>query len=346
MTAFVDVREKIVGEKLDRITSWLANTIDGDTKLMDSSLLLSDGVLSEQSKLFLSIDMRFKSVDSVDIPSAHILIADSYRKELEYLIKPQSFLSEYLSDASTSDIQSKLSAISAYEYYTIVLSGQLNHGADLVDIDGAIRDIDNLLIRYATLSTIIELLDEIYDVVRYRGPDPALEVELLAEYFADKHLSTVAESFLTSDKRQLTLKESVDVLSTLLVKKEPIEDTPILEATSDTEYTNISVPEYVEFVEELKEAGVQVVPFHLSFEEKKLLPLELFLSQKSQDRIIKDIFHGHEKKYRSFITMINSAADKEVARINLETTLEMQRADRASKPARKLLEALDKRYSE
>jgi hypothetical protein len=151
---------------------------------------------------------------------------------------------------------------------------------------------------------------------------------------------------LSSEKRELTLKESVDVLSTLLVKRETTEDTPLLEATLDTEYKSITVPEYVEFVEELKEAGVQVVPFHLSLDEKKLLPLELFLSKKSQDRIIRDIFHGHEKRYRSFITTINTATDKDVALINLDTTLEMQRADRASKPARKLIEALDKRYSE
>jgi len=101
MTAFVNISEKIVGEKLDLITSWLANTIDGDTKHIDASLLLSDGVLSEQSKRFLSVDTRFSSDDSVDIPTARILIADSYQKELEYLIKPQSFLTGYLSNTNT-----------------------------------------------------------------------------------------------------------------------------------------------------------------------------------------------------------------------------------------------------
>jgi len=346
MTAFVNISEKIVGEKLDLITSWLANTIDGDTKHIDASLLLSDGVLSEQSKRFLSVDTRFSSDDSVDIPTARILIADSYQKELEYLIKPQSFLTGYLSNTNTSGLQSKLAVLSIYEYFPIILSEQLNQVAHSTNIAIAISDIDDPWISHATPSTMIGVLEEIYDVIRYRGPDPTLEVELLAEYFADKHLMTVAEAFLTSNKQELTLKESVDVLSTLLVKKDLAEDTPIPEAATDTEYTNVSVPEYVEFVEELKEAGVQVVPFHLSFEEKKLLPLELFLSQKSQDRIIRDIFHGHEKKYRSFIAMINTAKDKEVARINLDTTLEMQRADRASKPARKLSEALDKRYSE
>lgn len=342
----MDIKEKIVGEKLDRITSWLANIVDGDTKHIDPSLLLSDGVLSEQSKRFLSTDTRFTSVDSLDIPTARLLIANSYQKELEYLVKPQLFLSGYLSGTDTLDIQSKLEPLHSYEYYPIILSERLKHEPHLTDIISTIRDIDDLLISHATLSTVIELLDEIYNMIRYRGPDPALETELLADFFTDKHLTTVTEAFLTSGKRELTLKESVDVLSTLLVKKESSENTPISDATTDAEYTNVSVPEYVEFVEELKEAGVQVVPFHLSFKEKKLLPLELFLSQKSQDRIVKDIFHGHEKKYRSFIAMINTATDKEVARINLDTTLEMQRADRASKPARKLFEALDKRYSE
>lgn len=346
MNAFVDIKEKIVGEKLDRITSWLSNVIDGDTKHIPASLLLSDGVLSEQSKRFLTYDARFSSIDTIDLPTARILIADSYQKELEYLIKPQSFLSWYLSGTNTSDIRSKLSGLSSYEYYPIILSERLNHEVHLTTIANSIRDIDNVLMNHATLSTIIELLDEIYDVIRYRGPDPSIEVELLADYFADKHLLTVVEAFLSSKKRELTLKESVDVLSTLLVKRETTEDTPLLEATLDTEYKSITVPEYVEFVEELKEAGVQVVPFHLSLDEKKLLPLELFLSKKSQDRIIRDIFHGHEKRYRSFITTINTATDKDVALINLDTTLEMQRADRATKPARKLIEALDKRYSE
>lgn len=346
MTAFEDIKENIVGEKLDRISSWLANTIDGDTKSIALSLLLSDGVLSEQSKRFLSQDIRVNSVDSIDIPTARILIKDIYEKELDYLIKPQSFLSQYLSGTNTLDMRSKLSGLSAYEYYPIILSERLSYESHLTDIVSIIRGIDDLIIRHATLSTTIELLDEIYDLVRYRGPDPALEVELLAEYFADKHLTTVSGSFFRSDKRVLTLKESVDLLSGLLVKKEETVHAPVSETTTDAEYTNVSVPEYVEFVEELKEAGVQVVPFHLSIREKKLLPLELFLSQKSQDRIIRDIFHGHEKKYRSFITMMNTATDKEVARINLDTTLEMQRADRASKPARKLSEALEKRYSE
>src|SRR5688572_15023656 len=122
MTAFVDMKEKIVGEKLDRITSWLANTIDGDTKHIALSLLLSDGVLSEQSKRFLSHDARFNSVDSIDIPTARILIKDTYEKELEYLIKPHSFLCEYLSGTNTLDMRNKLSGLSAYEYYPIILS--------------------------------------------------------------------------------------------------------------------------------------------------------------------------------------------------------------------------------
>ncbi|HEY6170648.1 MAG TPA: hypothetical protein VIX80_00175 [Candidatus Kapabacteria bacterium] len=346
MTAFVDIKEKIVGEKLDRITSWLAIIVNGDTKQFTPSVLLAEGVLSEQSKRFLLADTRFTTIDNIDIPSARILVTDSYLKELEYLLKPQSFLSEYLSGTSALDIQSKVGVLHAYEYYPIIISQRLNHKTHVTDITGIIRDIDDLVMSHATLSITIELLDEIYSAIRYRGPDPALEVELLSEYFRDKHVTIVADAFLASTKRELTLKESVDVLSALLVKKEPAEQTPISETALDTEYTNVSVPEYVEFVEELKEAGVQVVPFHLSFKEKKLLPLELFLSQKSQDRIIKDIFHGHEKKYRSFIATINTATDKEVARINLDTTLEMQRADRASKPARKLSEALDKRYSE
>jgi hypothetical protein len=345
MTAFVDSKGKIVDEKLDRITSWLANTIDGDTKHIVLSILFSDGVLSEQSKRFLSSDTRFDTADTIDIPTARILLGDAYDKELEYLIRPQLFLSGYLS-GTTSEIRSKIEVLYAYEYYPIILSECLNRIADVTNIPDTIRDIDTLLISHATLSTIIELLDEIYDVIRYRGPDPTLEVEILAAYFGDKHLTSVREAFLTSEKRELTLKESVDVLSALLVKKEPTNTTPITEVTTDAEYTNIRVPEYVEFVEELKEVGVQVVPFRLSFKEKKLLPLEIFLSQKSQDRIIKDIFHGYEKKYKSFITTINTATDKEVARINLETTLEMQRADRASKPARKLYEALEQRYSE
>ncbi len=346
MSAFNEIREKIVDEKLHRITSWLANIIDGDTKHISPLLLLSDGVLSEQSKRFLSIDTRFSSVDSIDLPTARLLVRDTYQKEFEYLIKPQSFLTLYLSGTNTSDIQSKLSGLSTYEYYPIILSECLNNEAHLTDIVSVIQDIDNLLISHATLSTIIELLDEIYDAIRYRGADPALEVELLAEYFADKHLTTVAETFLTSDKRVLTLKESVDVLSTLLVKKEPLEVTSFLETTVDSEYTNVSVPEYIEFVEELKEAGVQVVPFHLSFEEKKLLPLELFLSKKTQDRIIDEIFYGHRKKYQSFIETINASNDKDVALINLDTTLELQRANKALKPARKLYEALEQRYSE
>lgn len=342
MSAFNEIREEIVGEKLDRITSWLANIIDGDTKHISPLLLLSDGVLSEQSKRFLSIDTRFSSVDSIDLPTARLLVRDTYQKEFEYLIKPQSFLTSYLS----ADIQSKLSELSTYEYYPIILSERLNNQAHLTDIVSVIQDIDNLLMSHATLSTIIELLDEIYDAIRYRGADPALEVELLAEYFADKHLTTVVETFLTSDNRVLTLKESVDVLSTLLVKKEPPEVIPPLKTTVDTEYTNVSVPEYTEFVEELKEAGVQVAPFHLSFEEKKLLPLELFLSKKSQDRIIDEIFYGHRKKYQSFIETINASDNKDVALINLDTTLELQRANKASKLARKLYEALEQRYSE
>jgi hypothetical protein len=198
---------------------------------------------------------------------------------------------------------------------------------------------------HATLSIIIELLDEIYDLIRYRNADPSLEVELLAKYFADKHLPFVSAAFLASFNRVMTLKESVDLLSSLLVKGETSDVNSLMRASSYLEYSSVDVPKYVEFEEELKKAGVQLIPFHLTSTKKELLPYDFFLSHKSKNRIIKNIFHGHKNKYQSLIDTINASTHKRDALINLDTTLELQRANRDSKPARKLFEALEQRYS-
>jgi hypothetical protein len=338
-----EIINSIISDKLDRFTLWMSNTIDGDEKTVSGSFLLSDGVLSEQARNFLLATPSFNAEQTLDIPTARASVKHQFEKEIEYLIHPQKFLTDYL--ATDSSLKEKIDSLSAYEYFPIILRERLKVSPSSTSIRAIVSDIDSLLMKYATPSCMIELLGEIYDVIQYRGFEPKLESELLSEYFIDKGMPTVSKAFNETPQSEFTLHESIDLLSSLLIKKD-IQNLSSLESSYVSDYSNVEVPQYTEFVEELKEAGVQVIPYQPIFQDKQLLPFEFYLSDKAVKRIKENVFYGNEKKYHEFIETLNTSRDKETAFINIDTTLELQRIDKTSKTARRLFEALDQRYSE
>lgn len=346
MNRFLEAKERIIHEKLDILTSWISTSIDGDEKFINSSLLTSDGVLSEQAKRFLLTDERFTDSHQLEIPIAQRLIEDAYHRELDYLATPQSFLTQYLFTTEQTSAISKLNNLTAYEYYRVILSEMTNYSNDDSFTLSDIQLIDNTLMFHATLSSVTELLDELYSFVRYRGNDPFLESEILIAFFNDKEMPSVSDAIAATHLNTLRIKEVIDVLSALLVKSEPVVHLDEIIPVNDIGYVNVSVSKYDEFVDELKVVGVDVTASREVHIKNTLLPYEFFLTKKNQERILNQIFYGHRKQFQSFIDTINASKSKDVALINIDTTLELQRVTKKSKPVRKIYEAIDKRYSE
>jgi hypothetical protein len=370
---FEEIRNKVRQEKLGKITSWLFLTEDPQTHTVAVGKIIADGVLAENIRRiflhFLEQDHVLPQEDAnplhssleeklVEVPELLRLLDKSISFTFDYLIKPRKIFSEFLLEGKKdinigAHLFSKLDSIVSYEYFPL-LSGewftrQMKTGRTFLSQDelhSFIKNTDELIVSHATISTMIELLDPIYDFFNYRTPSPEIEIELLSSFFFEKGLDGIAQTYVESPKSTLSMREAVDILTDLLVKhKKEHSAEETIAADTNSDFHSISIPEYNTFLEDLKTVGVRLPEAPLGTDDHYLLPFEFFIGKKLRAKTIKKIFYDDEEAYNSFISRVNSIHDKEQAALTLETMIELQRIDLSSKTAMRFREALSNRFT-
>jgi hypothetical protein len=216
---FEEIRNKVRQEKLGKITSWLFLTEDPQTHTVAVGKIIADGVLAENIRRiflhFLEQDRALLQEDAnplhssleekvVEVPELLRLLDKSISFTFDYLVKPRQIFREFLLEGKKeisigSYLFSKLDSIVSYDYFPLLAGDRFTRQTDAGqttisqdELHSFIRDSDELILRHATISTMIELLDPLYDFFNYRAPSPEIEIELLSAFFLEKGLDGIA----------------------------------------------------------------------------------------------------------------------------------------------------------
>jgi hypothetical protein len=343
----------IIEEKHQAVMRWVTTTVEETDSKVALQRLLENDVLSPQVANFLMFELNGSSAQEANIAELHLSLDQisrslltAYERAYAYLITPENFLADFLASiegASLDDsFTNKLEVFVSYDYFPLILAAWATYlkqqGTGFVsrtDLVVKLRDIDQLILRHATISVMVDLLDPIYDFHRHHSGNPTLPGSELALFFEDKGLSQTGEQFDSRSDKHFNLKEAVEIISKMLGTRftaaeiPHIQDIPSQEAYPETHYDA--------FLQDLHEAGVDI---RTPDEVPKPVPsIELFIDSKLRDKAIRDVFHGDRGEYQRFITFLNANSSLEKAMLNLETTLRMQRVDPSSKVAQRLREA-------
>ena len=152
--------------------------------------------------------------------------------------------------------------------------------------------------------------------------------------FADKGLAIPAdnaqEEFSIEDL-SFAIKEAY--LDTELIG--PVEELP-------------PIPQYDEFLKELRDVGVMLPPpnVHHELKEEKinLPPIQMFINSKLRKKCLEKIFRFNTNEYDRSIILLNAIKDYPQAELNLRSLLELHKVKPDSKVAMRLNEALRMRF--
>lgn len=349
--------KKIIEEKHSSAMRWVTTTLEEtDSRIIVERLLESDVLPSLTSNFFIynlkGTSFPDAKIEMLDLPldalSRQLRLA--YEQTYSYLIAPEAFLADFLAtiEGVTLDetFSSKLRIFTDYDYFPALLAAWAGHSRDKgrgfvsrTDFIVKLRDIDTLILRHATISVLVDLLDPLYNFHRHLSSNPALPGTELALFFADKGVSAAVEAFGKQDEREFDLKQAVEVISgmigagvaTIEISKPPTE--------RQSEYPETH---YDSFLQDLHEAGVEIRSPDES--PRRLPPIELFIAPKLRQRAIDEVFRKRTDEYERFVDHLNGSKSINRALLNLETTLQLHRIDPGSKVARRLREAISMRF--
>jgi hypothetical protein len=348
----------IIEEKHQAVMRWVTTTVEETDSKVALQRLLETDVLTPQVAKFLVFELKGNSAPetniyelqlSLDLISKHLLTA--YEKTYSYLLTPETFLADFLASiegaAFDESFSNKLEVFVTYDYFPMILAAWATYlkqqGTGFVsrtELVVKIHEIDQLILRHATISVMVDLLDPIYDFHRHHAGNPTLPGSELALLFEDKNLSQAAQEFNLRSDKYFNLREAVEIISNMLgTGFIPSEIPPPPEVPVSSEYPETH---YDAFLQDLQEAGVEL---RTPDETQKAVPsIELFIGKKLRERTIRKVFHDNRNEYQRFITFLNASSSLDKALLNLETTLRMQRVDPTSKLAQRLRDAAMLRF--
>jgi hypothetical protein len=347
----------IIDEKHSSVMRWVTTTVAETDSKIALAQLLGGNVLTQQVANFLSYELKGATASTVtelelslDQISKHLLTA--FERTYAFLIAPEKFLADFFASIQGATLDEtfvqKPDVFETYEYFPLILKEwaayQRLQGTGFVsrtELVVKLHEIDQLILRHATISVMVDLLDPLYDFHRHRSGDPELPGEELARYFEDKGITQAVHEFTGKQDSYFTLREAVEIISSLLGTGLTVSEVPeAIAAPIQTEYPETH---YDAFLHDLQEAGVNMrTP--AEHERSPLPSVELFISTKLRERTIRDVFHGNRAEYDRFLSFLNSSRNLDKAMLNLNTTLKLQRVDATSKLARRLREATVLRF--
>lgn len=375
-TTSQNIHAEICREKKERILVWLSTSEAPESERFTVARLFEYGVLPQSIySLFLyhlrrefqeeaaasnhiGNDLSEEVIAKMILTPEHItaLLEVTIDDAFVYCASPQRFLLDFLSDersllALDDAFFTKLNALKDHEYFPDILRAWAENTTahkiatiSASELSEYIAEIDGLILRYATISQVVDLLLPLYDFYNHRDANPPVDKEILISFFADKKLTEVIDCLQRSEKTHFLMKELVELLSTMIkpqaevgqpiannieVPLHPVETAPVLQ--------------YEEFLSDLRGVGIVYQP-SVAVSSHSRIPFEVFINSKLRTRCIKSVFHGNEKDYRRLIKTIDSTNEFEKAKLNLESTLLMQSVDTDSKVGKQLFDALKLRY--
>jgi hypothetical protein len=333
-------------EKAAKVMRWVSGSEDISRSEFAIIRLFKSGVLPENTRGFLHslLELQFPGERvNLELPpeQLHALISDAFAKTYLYLSTPQVFLSDFLSFGKEdiiikSDMLTRLSYLIDYPYFSDMIDEwlgiQLQSGANeipMAELREIISRIDHTVFLYSPIEKIIDYLKPFFE---FHNDAKVLPAGIVHSFLSDKQLllpTRLEREEFTSEDIAYALKEALLLVSA----KESEEELP--------------VPEYGEFLKELREIGVNIPsPNNKIIAENTLLPpIQLFISEKLRAKCIEKIFHGNTKEYERGIGLLNAAGEYLQAELNLRTLLDMYKIPEDAKVSRRLHRALRLRFN-
>lgn len=335
-------------EKAAKVIHWVSESEDISNTEFAVARVFETGVLQDNTKAFLHLLLEEKYPDdrlNLELPPEELreLLKDAFINSYRYLFTPQSFISEFLcfgTDTASINEQMlvRLSYFVDYPYFPEMLDEwfaiELQSGNSNVPksiLQKFLGDVDRSIMKYSSLEEITEYLHPLYE---YHGSQ-LLGRKVLEMVLADKNLTippdNAQEEF--SDEDAAFASKEAFITSELIG---PVEELA-------------PIPQYDEFLKELRDVGVVLPPPHHMLhvhddDDIVLPPIQMFINSKLRKKCLEKIFHSNVNEYDRAISMLNEIHDYSQSELNVRSLLELYKIKPDSKVAIRLNEVLRLRF--